>query len=117
MLILNLVKVIVKLYYLIFHTTLSVLYQLVLSCTNYSTTKTNSEHLSIKEIANDDVVEALDMEVEALRNYRATLLEKASAPSTSVNESAKLIKQAAAIQTKMMKLNEQALKRRDKEEI
>ena len=72
------------------------------------------EQEDLKDIANDDVAEALDIEIEALRNYRERLLERSRQSNVSATESAKLQKQAATTYTRMMKLNEQALRRRSK---
>ena len=116
-------RLILKLYYLVFHTTLAVLYQLAVLLIHPKQKGRVGDEAAVEEnevgmdkIANDDVVEALDMEIEVLRNYRAELLMQANRTSTSATQSAKLRKQAAAVYTRMMKLNEQVLKRRAKEE-
>ena len=69
---------------------------------------------SCEEIANQDVVDALDQEIEVLRNFREDLLVQSQRTNVSATKVAKLQKQAAATYTRMMKLNEQALKRRAK---
>lgn len=69
---------------------------------------------SCEEIANQDVVDALDQEIEVLRNFREDLLVQSQRTNVSATKAAKLQKQAAATYTRMMKLNEQALKRRAK---
>lgn len=70
----------------------------------------------IEQIANQDVIDALDQEIEVLRNFRENLLFQAQKTNISATQAAKLQKQAAAVYTRMMKLNEQVLKRRAKEE-
>lgn len=113
-------RLVLKLYYLIFHTTLAVLYQLAMLIIQPEQKRRGGNEagagaeVGMDKIANDDVVEALDVEIEALRNYRAELLAQANRTSTSATQSAKLRKQAAGVQTRMMKLNEQVLKRRSK---
>lgn len=77
-------------------------------------TATAEPSMTIEEIANNDVADALDIEVESLRNYREKLLERSRQTNVSATQSAKLQKQAATTYTQMMKLNEQALKRRNR---
>lgn len=74
----------------------------------------NSVDDEIEQIANQDVIDALDQEIEVLRNFREDLLIQAQKTNISATQAAKLQKQAAAVYTRMMKLNEQALKRRNK---
>ena len=73
----------------------------------------NSVNEEIEQIANQDVIDALDQEIEVLRNFREDLLIQAQRTNVSATQAAKLQKQAAAVYTRMMKLNEQVLKRRN----
>ena len=81
-----------------------------------NTSAQQNQDKEIEQIANQDVIDALDQEIEVLRNFREDLLIQAQKTNVSATQAAKLQKQAAAVYTRMMKLNEQALKRRAKEE-
>lgn len=112
----------------ILHTVLSVIYLLVFgapldtqdpsssssssSSGPSNTPRAYAEEPQLSRVANDDVVEAMDLEIEALRNYRDQLREQARGPKCDAIKRAKLEKQAAALNTRMMKINEQVLKRR-----
>lgn len=79
-----------------------------------NTSAQQNQDKEIEQIANQDVIDALDQEIEVLRNFREDLLIQAQKTNVSATQAAKLQKQAAAVYTRMMKLNEQALKRRNK---
>lgn len=126
------IRLTLALYKFILHTVLSVIYLLVFdtrvhahesddlprasgqksTCGSPAPGEVVVEEPQLSRVANDDVVEALDLEIEALRNYRDQLREQARSPKCDAIKRAKLEKQAATINTRMMKLNEQALKRR-----
>ena len=78
------------------------------------TSAQQNQDKEIEQIANQDVIDALDQEIDVLRNFREDLLIQAQKTNVSATQAAKLQKQAAAVYTRMMKLNEQALKRRNK---
>lgn len=81
---------------------------------NTSAQQIKNQNQDCNSIANQDVVDALDQEIEVLRNFREDLLVQSQRTNVSATKAAKLQKQAAATYTRMMKLNEQALKRRAK---
>lgn len=102
-----------KLTYIISYTMIGFLVELLkFQCQGHSHQANNE--IEIEQIANQDVVDALDHEIEVLRNFREDLLVQSQRTNVSATKAAKLQKQAAATYTRMMKLNEQALKRRAK---
>lgn len=113
-LLVSLTVAVLKLTYIVGYTLVKFLIEL-LRVPQLSRVNTSAQqNQDCSSIANQDVVDALDQEIEVLRNFREDLLVQSQRTNVSATKAAKLQKQAAATYTRMMKLNEQALKRRAK---
>ena len=68
----------------------------------------------MEQIANLDVINALEIEIETLRREQLDLLNQVKRTQCSDSKRIQLERKASTIQVRMMKLNEQVMKRRNK---
>lgn len=79
------------------------------------TTQQNNFKKEMEQIANLDVIDALELEIEALRKEQQDLISQANRTQCSNSKRIALKRKASTIQVRMMKLNEQVMKRRNKQ--